>query len=121
MVRFSKYWASVAALLSVVVAQDVTQQKIAQLNAASKNTEGQIETTNNGVEANTTDSLRAGPRGYNLLEDTTVRKKILHFDRERQPERVVHALGSGGLRQLPILWRLVQHHHSGLVARRRRE
>jgi catalase len=48
---------------------------------------GQIETTAN--------SLRAGPRGYVLLEDTIVRKKMIHFDRERQPERVVHALGHG--------------------------
>ena len=30
-----------------------------------------------------------------LLEDTATRKKLLHFDRERQPERVVHALGHG--------------------------
>lgn len=29
------------------------------------------------------------------MEDTTVRKKMLHFDRERAPERVVHALGHG--------------------------
>ena len=63
------------------------------------NTNGQTETTNNGVLANTTNSLRAGPRGFNLLEDTTVRKKILHFDRERAPERVVHALGHGAYGQ----------------------
>jgi catalase len=66
-----------------------------QLQAALTNTSGQVETTDNGVEVNTTDSLRAGPRGYVLLEDTAVRKKLLHFDRERVPERVVHALGHG--------------------------
>jgi catalase len=59
------------------------------------NTNGQIETTDTGVQDNTSNSLRAGPRGYNLLEDTTVRKKIIHFDHERTPERVVHALGHG--------------------------
>jgi hypothetical protein len=54
---------------------------------------GQTETADNGVLDNTTTSLRAGKRGYVLLEDTVVRKKMLHFDRERAPERVVHALG----------------------------
>ena len=66
-----------------------------QLKQALVNTNGQIETTDTGVEDNTANSLRAGPRGYNLLEDTTVRKKIIHFDHERAPERVVHALGHG--------------------------
>ena len=66
-----------------------------QLKQALVNTNGQIETTDGGAEDNTANSLRAGPRGYNLLEDTTVRKKMIHFDRERAPERVVHALGHG--------------------------
>lgn len=69
--------------------------KLSQLQAADVNTGGQIETTDNGVEVNTSESLRAGPRGYVLLEDTATRKKIIHFDHERQPERVVHALGHG--------------------------
>jgi len=54
---------------------------------------GQTETADNGVLDNTTTSLRSGKRGYVLLEDTIVRNKMLHFDRERAPERVVHALG----------------------------
>ena len=71
--------------------------KLQQLQAAIVNTNGQIETTDGGVPDNTSNSLRDGPRGYNLLEDTTVRKKIIHFDHERTPERVVHALGHGAL------------------------
>lgn len=59
------------------------------------NANGQIETTDTGAQDNTSNSLRAGSCGYNLLEDTTVRKKIIHFDHERAPERVVHALGHG--------------------------
>ena len=58
-------------------------------------TNGQIETTDTGVLDNTAYSLKTSRRGYNLLEDTTVRKKIIHFDHERAPERVVHALGHG--------------------------
>lgn len=62
-------------------------------------TNGQTEADSNGVLVNTSNSLRAGPRGFNLLEDTSVRKKMIHFDRERAPERVVHALGSGAYGQ----------------------
>lgn len=62
--------------------------QIAQLRAAAKDTNGETDTTDNGVLVNTSYSLRAGSRGYNLLEDTSVRKKMLHFDRERSPERV---------------------------------
>jgi catalase len=72
---------------------------VSQLNSFSHDASGQIETNGDGVQVNTTNSLRAGPRGYNLLEDTSVRKKIIHFDRERAPERVVHALGSGAFGQ----------------------
>src|SRR4051794_18001054 len=40
-------------------------------------------------------SLKAGPRGPVLLEDFHLREKIMHFDHERIPERVVHARGAG--------------------------
>src|SRR3954449_7077368 len=40
-------------------------------------------------------SLKAGPRGPVLLEDFHLREKIMHFDHERIPERVVHARGTG--------------------------
>lgn len=40
-------------------------------------------------------SLTAGPRGPILLTDTHLLDKIGHFDRERIPERVVHAKGAG--------------------------
>ena len=79
--------------MSPVAAHTCTQ--LQQIQAATVNTNGQVETADNGAPANTSNSLRTGPRGYNLLEDTIVRKKMLHFDRERAPERVVHALGHG--------------------------
>src|SRR3954451_9418385 len=40
-------------------------------------------------------SLKVGPRGPVLLEDFHLREKIMHFDHERIPERVVHARGAG--------------------------
>src|SRR5579863_10783013 len=40
-------------------------------------------------------SLSAGPRGPLLLQDFHLVEKLQHFNRERIPERVVHAKGSG--------------------------
>jgi catalase len=41
------------------------------------------------------DSMTAGPRGPILLEDFILHEKMAHFNRERIPERVVHAKGTG--------------------------
>lgn len=42
-----------------------------------------------------TNSLTVGPRGPTLLQDIAYLDEIAHFDRERIPERVVHAKGNG--------------------------
>ncbi|HXH75950.1 MAG TPA: catalase [Bacteriovoracaceae bacterium] len=53
-------------------------------------------TTDHGLKiSHTDDSLKAGPRGPSLMEDFHLREKIMHFDHERMPERVVHARGAG--------------------------
>ena len=53
-------------------------------------------TTNQGAPiADNQNSLKAGARGPVLLQDFILREKIMHFDHERIPERVVHARGSG--------------------------
>ncbi|PNF22394.1 Catalase [Cryptotermes secundus] len=40
-------------------------------------------------------SLTVGPRGPMLLQDVEFLDELAHFDRERIPERVVHAKGAG--------------------------
>jgi len=40
-------------------------------------------------------SITAGNRGPTLLQDVYLLEKLAHFDRERIPERVVHAKGTG--------------------------
>ena len=53
-------------------------------------------TTNQGLRiSDNQNCLRAGERGPTLLEDHILREKIMHFDHERIPERVVHARGAG--------------------------
>jgi len=53
-------------------------------------------TTNQGVPiSDNQNSATVGERGPVLLQDVQFIEKISHFDRERIPERVVHAKGAG--------------------------
>ena len=53
-------------------------------------------TTNQGAPVGDNQNSRtAGRRGPVLLEDYHLVEKLAHFDRERIPERVVHARGAG--------------------------
>jgi catalase len=55
-----------------------------------------VMTTAAGVPvADNQNSLTAGPRGP-VLADYQLMEKMAHFNRERVPERVVHAKGAGG-------------------------
>ena len=53
-------------------------------------------TTAAGVPvADNQNSITAGPRGPVLMQDYQLMEKMAHFNRERVPERVVHAKGAG--------------------------
>jgi catalase len=55
-----------------------------------------ILTTGFGMPVdNDLNSLTAGPKGPVLVQDVHLIEKLAHFDRERIPERVVHAKGAG--------------------------
>src|SRR5579872_6273309 len=55
-----------------------------------------VLTTQQGMPvADDQNSVKVGPRGPTLMEDSHFREKIFHFDHERIPERVVHARGFG--------------------------
>ena len=47
-------------------------------------------------------SQTAGERGPVLLQDFKLIEKLAHFNRERIPERVVHAKGSGAFGTLKV-------------------
>ncbi|HUO21724.1 MAG TPA: catalase [Caulobacteraceae bacterium] len=65
-----------------------------ELHQQATGPESQL-TTNQGVPiSDNQNSLKAGARGPVLLQDFILREKIMHFDHERIPERVVHARGS---------------------------
>ena len=52
-------------------------------------------TTLTGAPIGVQQALTAGPRGPLLLQDVALLEQMQHFNRERIPERVVHAKGSG--------------------------
>jgi catalase len=55
-----------------------------------------VTTTDSGIPAPSDEfSLTAGPNGPTVLHDHYTVQKMQHFNRERIPERVVHAKGSG--------------------------
>ncbi len=60
-------------------------------------------TTQSGIPiADNQHSLTAGPRGPMLMQDFALVEKMAHFNRERVPERVVHAKGYGAHGTLTI-------------------
>ncbi len=52
-------------------------------------------TTQNGAPIGVQQAMTAGPRGPVLMQDVQLLEQMQHFNRERIPERVVHAKGSG--------------------------
>ena len=53
-------------------------------------------TTSHGKPVgNDMNTMTAGDRGPALMQDMHLLDKLAHFDRERIPERVVHAKGAG--------------------------
>jgi len=73
--------------------KDLKQKQLEEFKVRD---EGETLTTNTGMKITEDEkSLTAGKRGPTLLEDFHFREKMMHFDHERIPERVVHARGHG--------------------------
>src|SRR5271163_174698 len=62
----------------------------------------QLTTESGAPVADNQNSLTAGPRGPLLVQDWQLFEKHANFNRERIPERVVHAKGSGAYGPLKI-------------------
>jgi catalase len=61
-----------------------------------------LTTTSGAPIADNQNSLTAGPRGPVLLQDHELLEKLAHQNRERIPERVVHAKGWGAFGTLTV-------------------
>lgn len=55
----------------------------------------QLTTASGNPVGDNQNSLTAGPRGPVLVQDYQLLEKMVTFNRERVPERIVHAEGSG--------------------------
>jgi len=65
-----------------------------------------ILTTESGAPvADNQNSQTAGPHGPTLLQDQYLIEKLARFNRERIPERVVHAVGTGAYGFLEVTCR----------------
>jgi len=76
------------------MARDKAADQLHRYSQAKQNTD--TLTTGNGAPiADKMNSMTAGPRGPIALQDHVLIDELAHFDRERIPERVVHAKGGG--------------------------
>lgn len=74
--------------------RDKASEQLADYAKTKK--ERDVLTTGTGCPIDTkTATMTAGPRGPILLQDAQFLDEMSHFDRERIPERVVHAKGGG--------------------------
>lgn len=62
-------------------------------------------------------SLTAGSRGPVLIQDTHLIEKLAHFNRERIPERVVHAKGAGAYGTLTITQDLSKYSRAAVFSK----
>lgn len=79
----------------------------------SKNT---LTQSNGSPVVDNDNSLTAGPRGPILLQDTWLTEKLAHFDRERIPERVVHAKGSAAFGHFKVTHDITQYTKADLFS-----
>lgn len=68
-----------------------------------------LTTSSGHPVADNQNSKSAGARGPLLLEDFHLLEKLAHFNRERIPERVVHAKGSGAYGTLTVTQDISQY------------
>jgi len=71
-------------------------------NASPSPAAPQLTTTTGAPVADNQNALTAGPRGPVLLQDWHLLEKLANFNRERIPERIVHAKGSAAYGTLTI-------------------
>ena len=66
--------------------------------------------------ADNQNSLTAGPRGPVLMSDYQLFERMAHFNRERVPERVVHAKGAGAYGRFQVTGDISRYTRAGIFA-----
>src|SRR5216683_2991071 len=82
----------------------------------SKPSGSQLTTSGGNPIADNQNSLSAGPRGPLLLQDYQLIEKLAHQNRERIPERTVHAKGSAAYGTLTITHDITRYSKAGVFS-----
>jgi len=77
-------------------------KKSQEIKAQQEMTSGTMTTDVGRPVGDNQNSLTVGPRGPIVFEDSLLFEKMAHFNRERIPERVVHAKGSGAFGKFTV-------------------
>ncbi len=80
-----------------------------------------LTTTAGAPIADNQNSLTAGARGPVLLQDYQLLEKLAHQNRERIPERVVHAKGWGAFGTLTVTHDITKYTRAKLFQRRQED
>lgn len=70
--------------------------------ALAKSDTEQMTTSHGAPVDSKTSTMTVGPRGPVLIQDNVFIDEMAHFDRERIPERVVHAKGAGAFGEFVV-------------------
>ncbi len=76
-----------------------------------------VLTTANGAPIGVQQALTAGPRGPVLMQDVQLIEQMQHFNRERIPERPVHAKGSGAYGTFTVTRDITRYSRAALFSR----
>ena len=76
-----------------------------------------VLTTANGAPIGVQQALTAGPRGPVLMQDVALLEQMQHFNRERIPERVVHAKGSGAYGTFTVTNDITRHTRASIFSK----
>lgn len=68
-----------------------------------------LTTASGGPYGEPDNSMMVGNRGPILLQDYFLHEDMAHFNRERIPERVVHAKGTGAFGTFTVTHDITQH------------
>jgi catalase len=74
-------------------------------------------TTADGAPIGIQQALTAGPRGPVLMQDVALLEQMQHFNRERIPERVVHAKGSGAYGTFTVTGDITKYSKAALFSK----
>lgn len=74
-------------------------------------------TTADGAPIARQQALTAGPRGPVLMQDVALLEQMQHFNRERIPERVVHAKGSGAYGTFTVTHDIAKHTKAAFLSK----